>query len=295
MDSTHRIVKLTEFTPEWLEPIRRLEQICRQSDGSKLKIGLEHLTKESGDHAYLYQVEGRFAGCFIWYSADGVEANLSAMVHPEWRRQGVFRRLFEAAAAEMSEQGIQTCRFKVPADSELGLRCVEHLGAQYDGTQFAMELAALPEGLASDEAPTTTLRPEELEDFGFMVRCLSQAFGDEEEWTLRYLGHTREPSRHNYIGWHGEERVGLIRVNLLGSDTAVIHDFCVLPSHQGRGYGREMLAQIVQLLLAQSCTCIRLSVAADNRGALELYRRTGFEIVTESRYYTCNLKRVPFD
>ncbi|MBW4838188.1 MAG: GNAT family N-acetyltransferase, partial [Paenibacillaceae bacterium] len=216
--SSQFVVKLSEVSPESLEPIRRLEQICRQADGSKLNIGLDNLSKESGDHAYLYQVEGSLRGYLGWYTADGAEANLIAMVHPEWRRQGVFRRLVKIASTEMDEQGIQTYRFKVPVDSEPGLRCVEHMGAQYDSTQFAMELAALTEGLASD-AFATTLRPEALEDFGFMVRCLSQAFGDTEEWTLQYLGHTREPSRHNYIGCCGEERIGLIRVNLLGNET----------------------------------------------------------------------------
>lgn len=290
--STHRIVKLTEVSPESLEPIRRLEQICRQADGSKLHIGLEHLINESGDHAFLYQVKGSLVGFLSWYTADGAEANLNAMVHPEWRRQGVFRRLLGVAAAEMGEQGIQFGRFKVPADSEPGLRCVEHLGARYEGSQFAMELTALQEDAASSP-PNLTFRPEELEDFGFMVRCLSQAFDDTEEWTLQYLGHTQEPGRRNYIGCLGEERIGLIRVNLLGSDMAVIHDFCVLPSRQGRGYGREMLAQTVRLLQAQGRTRIRLSVAAENRSALELYRRTGFGIVSESRYYVCKYKEFP--
>ncbi|MGP0587147.1 GNAT family N-acetyltransferase [Paenibacillus timonensis] len=289
--SSQFVVKLSEVSPESLEPIRRLEQICRQADGSKLNIGLDNLSKESSDHAYLYQVEGSLRGYLGWYTADGVEANLIAMVHPEWRRQGIFRRLLETASTEMDAQGIQTYRFKVPADSASGLRCVEHLATRFDGSQFAMELTSLQEGSAGHA--DLTLRPEELEDFGFMVRCLSQAFGDTEEWTLQYLGHTREPSRHNYIGRYGEERIGLIRVNLLGSETAVIHDFCVLPSQQGRGYGGEMLAQTVRLLLAQDRTRILLSVAADNRSALELYRKTGFAMVSESRYYVCKRKEFP--
>lgn len=278
------IEKLSDFASYSLDPIRSLEQLCRQADGSKLNVGLDHLRQESGDQAFLCLVEGSLVGFLSWYTADGGEANVNAMVHPEWRRRGVFRRLLEAAAGEMGEQGIQARRFKVPADSAPGLRCAEHLGARFDGSQFAMELTALQEG-GAPEPSNLTLRPEELEDFGFMVRCMSQAFGDTEEWTLQYLGHTREPSRRNYIGFHGEERIGLIRVNLLGSETAVIHDFCVLPTCQGRGYGREILARTVRLLLAQGRTRIRLSVAAENRSALELYRKAGFALVSESRYY----------
>ncbi|MGG1614857.1 GNAT family N-acetyltransferase [Paenibacillus sp. FSL K6-2441] len=140
------------------------------------------------------QTEGRLTGYFSWYSADGVEAIINAMVHPQQRRQGIFRTLLEAAATDMREQGIQACRFKVPADSDAGQHTMEHLGAQFDKSQYAMEFLALP----SDEIrnPNLALRPETLKDFGFMVRCSTHAFGDSEEWTLRYFGNTREIATH---------------------------------------------------------------------------------------------------
>lgn len=282
------LTQLTGFSPEALDPIRELERICRETDGTDLRIGLDNLTADSSDRVYLYQTEGRLIGYFSWYSVDGIEANISAMVHPQRRRQGIFRALLEAAAKDMRKQGIQACRFKVPADSDAGQHTMEHLGTKFDKSQYAMEFQALHREELRN--PNLVIRPETLEDFGFMVRCSTQAFGDSEEWTLRYFGNTREPHRHAYIGFDGAERVGMIRVKLLGSDTAVIHDFCVSPDIQGRGYGRDILMQTVRLLLSEGRTRIRLSVITENRSALELYRRIGFGIVSKSDYYICNLE-----
>lgn len=78
----------------------------------------------------------------------------------------------------------------------------------------------------------------------------------------------------------------MIRMNHISADTAVIHDFCMLPSCQGKGYGRIILAYIVSILLSKNCSQIRLSVVTDNRRALNLYRSAGFEVSAESHYYT---------
>jgi diamine N-acetyltransferase len=45
---------------------------------------------------------------------------------------------------------------------------------------------------------------------------------------------------------------------------------------QSRGYGRDALAAIVELVRERGVDTIRLSVVAENQQALEFYRRNGF-------------------
>jgi diamine N-acetyltransferase len=45
---------------------------------------------------------------------------------------------------------------------------------------------------------------------------------------------------------------------------------------QGRGYGRDALAAIVELVRERAVDTIRLSVVSENEQALEFYRRNGF-------------------
>lgn len=108
----------------------------------------------------------------------------------------------------------------------------------------------------------------------------------------KYLSQTKEPTRVTYIAADSLTPVGMIRVNYLHSKIAVIHDFCVHPVFQGRGYGREILAQIVKLLLNQEHSQIRLSVVTQNRRALNLYQSIGFDVTVESLYYVIPLMQL---
>ncbi|MBT2291395.1 GNAT family N-acetyltransferase [Paenibacillus albidus] len=59
----------------------------------------------------------------------------------------------------------------------------------------------------------------------------------------------------------------------------------MIPSCQGRGYGREILVRLVNFLLTRGYSRIRLSVVTKNRRALTLYQSVGFEVTAESNYY----------
>jgi len=56
--------------------------------------------------------------------------------------------------------------------------------------------------------------------------------------------------------------------------------------HQGKGYGRQILLDAVDLLLSLNLPRILIEVAVDNRNALGLYESCGFHITQEYGYYT---------
>ncbi|MEB2280124.1 GNAT family N-acetyltransferase [Lysinibacillus xylanilyticus] len=137
---------------------------------------------------------------------------------------------------------------------------------------------------------TLALRLEEDQDFEFIVRCISQAFGDTESWTMEYLTRTRGSERAKYIALDGMTKIGMIRVNYISTDIAVIHDFCMLPSCQGRGFGREILSETVKRLLDQKCSQVGLGVVTQNMRALNLYKSVGFEVSSEFCYYVAPIR-----
>lgn len=165
--------------------------------------------------------------------SDGTEANINSMVHPEFRRSGVFRRLLIRAAADMQMQGILTCRFRIHSNSEPGLNCIRHLGASFSTFEFTMTFKR-----AEDTRlcfADVILRLAEEQDFEFMIKCSFQAFGDSESWAREYFSHTKEPSRITYIAMDSLTPVGMVRVNCLQLNTAVIHDFVCFPPFRGEG------------------------------------------------------------
>lgn len=55
-----------------------------------------------------------------------------------------------------------------------------------------------------------------------------------------------------------------------------ISDFCILPAHQGKGYGKQALATLEAQLIKDGFTQINLRVAADNARAQHVYLQGGF-------------------
>ncbi len=274
---------------EQLAAIIRLEQKCNQFEPIHIKTGIEHLTKKDGDHALLYYHGEHLTGLLSWHVTDGNTAQIHAMVHPEHRRQGVFRSLLQRAVKDIEPLGIQRLSFRIPQGSLAGTKAALTMGAIFDRSEYAMTFSNTV--LPSPDPSGVCLIPALPQDFEFMVACSSQAFGESEIWTRDYFSQTNEPSRATFVAWAENIRVGLIRVNHVNTVTAFIHDFCILPSHQGKGLGQQVLMLAVEQLFHQSIPHIRLSVVTENERALHLYRNAGFEVTSEYQYYLLNSVR----
>ncbi|WP_169085042.1 GNAT family N-acetyltransferase [Paenibacillus sp. PL91] len=272
---------------EQIDAIVILEQQCKQFEQIHINVGIEHLVKEDGDHALLCYHHERLIGLLSWYTSDGSAANINGMVHPDYRRQGVFRSLLQRAKEDMKPQELQTLSFRVPSGSQSGFGFVEHMKASFQRSEYAMTLAHL-----KPSTPRHTglrLRLMQPQDFEFMVLCSSQSFAESEEWTREYFSRTNEPSRMTYIAMLNRENVGIIRINHINPTTAVVHDFCILPTHQGKGLGHEVLTKAVAILVEEQRAHIRLGVVTENERALNLYRNVGFEVTSENQYYNGNI------
>ncbi|MEN1987996.1 GNAT family N-acetyltransferase [Paenibacillus hubeiensis] len=283
----HQVIPMKYDNGAQINDIVALEQQCKQLDSAYLKADLEHLTKEDGDHGLLCYNNGQLVGLLSWYPSEGTTGSINAVVHPQYRRQGVFHSLLERAREDMRPLGIHQLSYRVPQSHPAGPASAHALGAAYDRSEYAMKLqndapAKQSQTVLSSGLALTTAEPEDLE---FMIACSSAAFGDPEDWTRGYFRHTDEPSRPTYVIRKENERVGLIRVNVINDSTGFIHNFCILPARQGEKLGRAALTLMVHRLLEQGYADIRLSVVTENERALSLYRSVGFDVTTENKYF----------
>lgn len=210
------------------------------------------------------------------------------MVHPDYRRNGVFRRLIERATKDMAPLGIHRLSYRIPGGSETGIGAALALGAHFARSEYAMAYVPHNTSLHPVEEDLRLL-PATPADWEFIISCSSQAFVEPEDTTREYFTQTDEPERVTYIAWLENRATGLIRVNYINEDTAFIHNFCILPACQGQGIGGKVLRQTVSILLQKPYPVIRLSVVTENVRALNLYLRAGFEINSEYRYYSGSL------
>ncbi len=74
---------------------------------------------------------------------------------------------------------------------------------------------------------------------------------------------------------------GFITVSRVSPAGAMIPQISILPSHQGRGLGKALMARAISALISQGFKTLGLTVTVENRRALEWYQREGFRLRKE--------------
>jgi ribosomal protein S18 acetylase RimI-like enzyme len=230
--------------------------------------------------------------------------------------------LLTAAKEECDRRGVQKLILVCEHISRSGQGFVRAIGANHDFSEHEMGLGTLRERPAAN--PRLLMRKAGLEDLEVLALVHATSFGDDIEASRGYVANCLQHAWSTfYLGTLGEEAVGCLRVDELGQEYG-IYGFGVRPEYQGRGYGRQMLQDIIHVLraeppvgadssrpspqrseaervsilrpaLAQTPTgmesqkSIMLDVETDNTNAVGLYLSCGFEIRTTYGYYSLNI------
>lgn len=91
-----------------LAAIEQLMQVCNAHEGLDLKINLQmlHLRPHNEINDFLYYEQDVLVGFLGLYAFNPYEAEISGMVHPKYRRKGIFTILFRAAFAVSQRRNI---------------------------------------------------------------------------------------------------------------------------------------------------------------------------------------------
>ncbi|MGN6711456.1 GNAT family N-acetyltransferase [Anaerocolumna jejuensis] len=84
-----------------------------------------------------------------------------------------------------------------------------------------------------------------------------------------------------YLLLNNEKLIASVNVDNNGS----IGDIFVLPSYQGKGYGKKLMQFAINKAIRYGSNCISLSAIDWNTRALNLYQSLGFDIVQTTHYY----------
>ena len=128
-----------------------------------------------------------------------------------------------------------------------------------------------------------TLRAAEGRDAAALNALERTCFGDNEDSfspsQLKYLV-TKANAQTRLIIDEDDALVGygtlLFRRN---EKKARLYSFCLHPGARGQGLGQRLLLALEAVALTRGCDSIYLEVRADNRAAISLYRRMGYEVL----------------
>jgi ribosomal protein S18 acetylase RimI-like enzyme len=268
-----------------LADIQQLETVCNQFEGLTMKLNWSTLQNRPKDHCndFLWYANGQLVGYLALFGFNQSEAEISAMTHPAYRRQGIFNQLLGAARAELNTHQIPTLLFICERISSAGAACLQAIGAGYEFSEYKMRLQeAFPLMNAPSPLQLRRARPEDIAE---LVRLDEVCFGVSAEIAQRWLAHDiADSQRMIFLATFGSNNIGKIHVLTTEIET-YISGFCIWPEYRRQGYGKIILTRTLERLVARGCQNIVLEVACENEHARTLYQQCGFRTVTAYDYY----------
>ncbi|MEC0247331.1 GNAT family N-acetyltransferase [Paenibacillus chitinolyticus] len=290
MPDTGIVLSVNRLTHDQLAQVKELEKRCNEYDSITLKLNWDMLENRKAEECsdWLYVEDGKAVGFLALFAFKSSEAEISGMVDPEYRRRGIFRKLFEAAAEECRKRGIPEQLLIVQRGSESGRSFAGYTGAAYEFSEYWMEL---PSGYDRDvlssviSAGQIQLRPAEQADMEVAIRLDVAGFGVTESDARGFNEQKLAAAGESF--WIAElEGTPIGKINIQLYDGGFISGFCVLPEYRGQGHGRVILGKAISIAESKQLQGkLALEVAANNDRALGLYKSVGFVERSVNDYY----------
>lgn len=276
------------LSEEDLVEVRVLADTCNAHEGLDLKLNWDLMRARSGGlpSDFLYYDHDALVG-YLALDGFGEELELTGMVHPGFRRRGVFSTLLDAAVRECLRRKTSRLLLVCERKSASGQAFVASTVARYDSSEYHLELDA--QNGRRPAADGFRFRLADIRDIGALVRLDVVCFGGGEDAVRERVTRDLEnPASRYYVAEREGEAIGKIGV-ALEDGGAYVRGVGVLPEYRGRGYGRRMLEATIDAMVAENRTSLALDVVCENSGALSLYLACGFQVTNCYDYYEYDL------
>lgn len=272
------------------EAVRALEAVCNAADGTQFETYLSNQfnAHPEMDAFFFAWQEDDLAGVLSLYADEEDEAEVTALVRPDARGQGLFTALLGRALAALAPYGTEKLTFKTDAAFPAGAALAVALGGQLRSQEYLM--AARTDGPAPAGAglPGLEVGPARPEELAALTDIEQEAFGGSRDEAARYVEGTFAGQDQLLLAARlAGAPVGMASVETAGR-WAYLYGVCVAAAHRGRGIGTGLLRGALAVLPSITPKRPALSVEADNAAALRLYTHAGFEQLGCQRYYTAS-------
>jgi ribosomal protein S18 acetylase RimI-like enzyme len=283
------VVAVAGMSGEQLAGVGRLEAACARDGRLKLEwTALRNRPADGQTRDFLFTGDrpDEVVGFLGLYNFGPGVTEICGMVHPDRRRQGIFTALLQRAEKTAltfespTPEGSLGRLLVVNRQSEGGRGFAVACSAKLEHSEYEMVRTGSGVDLAQfrryDELG---VRPAQESDRQVLATVLSSAFSSGEgvaPETVSLAGTTA-------IQWR-RAPIGMLRAEVTGSG-AEVSGFAIAEEYRGRGFGHQVLAEVLESLDGSGVEKVSLDVATNNARALGLYIDLGFEQVGAMDYY----------
>ncbi len=298
--------------------INKLKEECINKDGIVLKLELDYklgINSENSKIASIHEInefmyfDGEKMIGYIGicrFGGAGLPIEINGMVHPKYRRQGIFSILWKLVVEEYKRRNINSMLLLSDEKSHSGQEFIKRTRANYKHSEYEMYLRENKLEQLEKRLNRISLRKATNADAQEIARQNAKYFNEEFSnlENTPYNSESNSTSKEKNILFKDmilpeeEEKRGITtylaekdgktigKVNLqLNLKVGGIYGLGVLPKHRRKGFGREILIMAIQKLKEANANEIMLQVVAENSNALNLYKSCGFKETATMDYY----------
>lgn len=226
------------LTVKELYAIKELQKVCEQAGGFQLKLNfsmLENRDENSTEDLFHYE-KGKLVGFLGSYRFED-QVELCGMVHPDYRRRGIFSQLLEMGLEEAKKNNIKTILLNAPTGSQSAKEFLKGIPCALSFAEYQMKWHETD--LTEDSA--VSIRPSfSNEDWEAEIQLDVLCFGLDEKGVREFSQKARKNSNdQNLIIEADGKTAGKMRVSELNGE-AWIYGFAVFPELQGKGIGEKL-------------------------------------------------------
>ncbi|MDF2699805.1 MAG: acetyltransferase, N-acetylglutamate synthase, partial [Haloplasmataceae bacterium] len=206
------------------------------------------------------------------FSGEIVEVN--GLVHPKFRRKGIFSKLFSLVLDEWNKRDSVKMLLLCDKNSISGQSFMKKTGAIYNHTEYEMVLSNnyKPKIFKND----IDLRKATNQDAKEIAYQNAIYFNIENKEDAVFNFEDEELHGQTFfMAEVNKNIVGKVHYGII-DNSAVIYGFGVKPEYRNKGYGTAILNNVINNIKEKNINNISLQVDAINNNALNLYEKCGF-------------------
>lgn len=272
-----------KLDPNQYQQFETLAQACRAHDHGQ-PLFYDHLLRQmrNPDSNLLLLQEKQllgFASVYYFYD-DACEIGL--MIHPEHRKKGYAYQLLKASLPQLQNKKMETLIFTIGANSP-SASFLKHLGLKYQTSEYHMRRSGYDPRFTGTQR--ISIRSAMEYDIPILCQIDTQCFHVRPEMSERFGRLIHESNYHILVAQYNHQVIGKAHIQWSSENEATLSDIAILPLHQNKGYGGELLEASIQYSLQSGRSQQRLDVETSNASALNLYKRYGFESYDSHDYW----------
>lgn len=281
------IVSKKYIDKEDLKKINELKEICLLDEELNFKLELDYKInilnnyedKINYTNEFLYYINDELIGYVSISCFDGEKLEITGMIHPSFRRLGIFEKLSNLAIEESKRRNPDEILLLFDERSKFAKIAIEKLNCDYNFSEYLMNRnnneLSIP--YINKDIKLVKVDSHNLNE----VKKLAEEIFEETIDRIEI-----DNNSNFYLVKKENNVIGKIKLNLDRENLAgFISWFGIKEEFRRQGYGRATLNEALRIFNEEGIYNVSLEVNTSNKNALNLYKDSGFKEELIMNYY----------